>query len=140
MFDDSFDLGMDASPPEPPWDQIPTSLFSDLQVKSEPVSPASSHSSDSSALSMTPDPLRQVASPDAVIGVKAEHPATPPCMFGDVLAPPVSTVQISLMPAPETQAAPGNQRGLWEEILLTPGLASRGPGRGKSLVVGEGLW
>ncbi|XP_026502921.1 cyclic AMP-dependent transcription factor ATF-6 beta [Terrapene carolina triunguis] len=88
LFDDGFDLGMDTSPPEPPWDQMPTSLFPDLQVKSEPVSPASSHSSDSSILSMTPDPTRQAASPDDVMGVKAEHPPTPPCMFGDVLAPP----------------------------------------------------
>ncbi|TFJ95852.1 glycine cleavage system protein T [Platysternon megacephalum] len=110
---------MDTSPPEPPWDQMPTSLFpgepslppafgtDDLQVKSEPVSPASSHSSDSSILSMTSDPPRQATSPDDVMGVKAEHPPTPPCMFGDVLAPPVGTVQISLLPAPETQTTPG---------------------------------
>ncbi|XP_044837863.1 cyclic AMP-dependent transcription factor ATF-6 beta isoform X1 [Mauremys mutica] len=119
LFDDGFDLGMDTSPPEPPWDQMPTSLFpgepclppafgtDDLQVKSEPVSPASSHSSDSSILSMTPDSPRQAASPDDVMGVKAEDPPTPPCMFGDVLAPPVGTVQISLLPAPETQTTPG---------------------------------
>ncbi|XP_067416328.1 cyclic AMP-dependent transcription factor ATF-6 beta isoform X3 [Emydura macquarii macquarii] len=105
MFDDGFDLGMDTSPPEPPWDQMPTSLFPDLQVKSEPVSPASSHCSDSSVLSMSSDSPGQAASPDDVMGVKAEHPPTPPCMFGDVLAPPISTVQISLVPAPETQAA-----------------------------------
>ncbi|XP_067416327.1 cyclic AMP-dependent transcription factor ATF-6 beta isoform X2 [Emydura macquarii macquarii] len=107
MFDDGFDLGMDTSPPEPPWDQMPTSLFPDLQVKSEPVSPASSHCSDSSVLSMSSDSPGQAASPDDVMGVKAEHPPTPPCMFGDVLAPPISTVQISLVPAPETQAAQG---------------------------------
>ncbi|KAG6921284.1 cyclic AMP-dependent transcription factor ATF-6 beta-like, partial [Chelydra serpentina] len=107
LFDDSFDLEMDTSPPEPPWDQMPTSLFPDLQVKSEPVSPASSHSSDSSTLSMTPDPPRQAASPDDVMGVKAEQPPTPPCMFGDVLAPPIGTVQISLLPAQETPTTPG---------------------------------
>ncbi|XP_074873734.1 cyclic AMP-dependent transcription factor ATF-6 beta [Carettochelys insculpta] len=104
MFDDSFDLGMDTSPLEPPWDQIPTSLFPDLQVKSEPVSPASLHSSDAS---LSPEPPRQAMSPDAAMGVKAEHPPTPPCMFGDVLAPPVTTIQISLLPPPEPQAVPG---------------------------------
>uniref|UniRef100_A0A8C8RHN4 BZIP domain-containing protein n=1 Tax=Pelusios castaneus TaxID=367368 RepID=A0A8C8RHN4_9SAUR len=107
MFEDDFDLGMDTGPPDLPWDQMPTSLFPDLQVKSEPVSPASSHSSDSSVLSMTSDSPGQAVSPDDMMGVKAEHPPTPPCMFGDVLAPPVSTMQITLLPAPETQAAPG---------------------------------
>ncbi|KAL8213160.1 UNVERIFIED_CONTAM: hypothetical protein K2H54_061057, partial [Gekko kuhli] len=44
-------------------------------------------------------------SPADVIGVKTEHPPTPPCMFGDVLSPPFGTVHISVVPAPDTGKA-----------------------------------
>uniref|UniRef100_A0A6J0SHV6 Cyclic AMP-dependent transcription factor ATF-6 beta n=1 Tax=Pogona vitticeps TaxID=103695 RepID=A0A6J0SHV6_9SAUR len=112
MFSAGFDMAMEIPPPEPPWDPLQDIFFPELQVKSEPVSPASSHcsdssgaSSDSSALSSSSssaDLPGQAPNPSDVIGVKAEHPPTPPCMFGDVLSPPFGTVHIRVVPAPET--------------------------------------
>uniref|UniRef100_A0A8D0DT57 Activating transcription factor 6 beta n=1 Tax=Salvator merianae TaxID=96440 RepID=A0A8D0DT57_SALMN len=107
MFSGGFDLDMETTPPDPPWDPLQDSLFPELQVKSEPVSPASSHCSESSAVSFSSsssssaDLPGQVSGPAEVVGIKTEHPPTPPCMFGDVLSPPFSTVHISVVPAPE---------------------------------------
>ncbi|KAL7986434.1 hypothetical protein Chor_011600 [Crotalus horridus] len=110
QFGDGFDLDMETMPPDPPWDPLQESLFPELQVKSEPVSPASSHCSDSSVASSdssatgssSAELSEQVAGPGDVIGVKTEHPPTPPCMFGDVLLPPFGTVHINVVPASET--------------------------------------
>ncbi|XP_069630141.1 cyclic AMP-dependent transcription factor ATF-6 beta isoform X1 [Haliaeetus albicilla] len=85
MFDCAFDGGEAASPPDPPWDQDPPSLFPDLQVKSEPGSPTSSHCSDSSGLSSASEPLAWAPSPPE-LGVKTEPtpplPCTPPDAAG----------------------------------------------------------
>ncbi|XP_058027631.1 cyclic AMP-dependent transcription factor ATF-6 beta isoform X1 [Ahaetulla prasina] len=113
QFGDGFDLDMETMPPDPPWDPLQESLFPELQVKSEPVSPASSHCSDSSvassdssaAGSSSAELSEQVAGPGDVIGVKTEHPPTPPCMFGDVLLPPFGTVHINVVPTSETGKA-----------------------------------
>ncbi|XP_066471400.1 cyclic AMP-dependent transcription factor ATF-6 beta isoform X2 [Tiliqua scincoides] len=106
MFSDEFDLDMETVPPDPPWDPLQDTLFPELEVKSEPVSPASSHCSDSSiatsSSSSSADFPGQASSPPEVIGVKTEHPPTPPCMFGDVLSPPFGTVHINVVPASET--------------------------------------
>ncbi|KAM6472936.1 cyclic AMP-dependent transcription factor ATF-6 beta isoform 1-T1 [Liasis olivaceus] len=106
QFSDGFDLDMETMPPDPPWDPLQESLFPELQVKSEPVSPASSHCSDSSdssaACSSSAELSEQVPGPADVIGVKTEHPPTPPCMFGDVLLPPFGTVHINVVPTSET--------------------------------------
>ncbi|KAH0630511.1 hypothetical protein JD844_013587 [Phrynosoma platyrhinos] len=111
QFSDGFDVDMETSPPDPPWDPLQDSLILEVQVKSEPVSPASSHCSDSSSSdssaasssSSSPTDLPgQAPNPTDVIGVKPEHPPTPPCMFGDVLSPPFGTVHINVVPAPET--------------------------------------
>ncbi|KAG8127634.1 putative Cyclic AMP-dependent transcription factor ATF-6 beta-like protein [Naja naja] len=112
QFGDGFDLDMETMPPDPPWDPLQESLFPELQVKSEPVSPASSHCSDSSvassdssvAGSSSAELSEQIAGPGDVIGVKTEHPPTPPCMFGDVLLPPFGTVHINVVPASETES------------------------------------
>ncbi|XP_054832006.1 cyclic AMP-dependent transcription factor ATF-6 beta [Eublepharis macularius] len=111
LFSDGFDLDMETTPPDPPWDPLHDTLFPELQVKSEPVSPASSHCSDSSAVSSSSsssssaDLPGQAHSPADVVGVKTENPPTPPCMFGDVLSPPFGTVHINVVPAPDTGKA-----------------------------------
>uniref|UniRef100_A0A663FBH1 BZIP domain-containing protein n=1 Tax=Aquila chrysaetos chrysaetos TaxID=223781 RepID=A0A663FBH1_AQUCH len=85
MFDCAFDGGEAASPPDPPWDQEPPSLFPDLQVKSEPGSPTLSHCSDSSGLSSASEPLAWAPSPPE-LRVKTEPtpplPCTPPDATG----------------------------------------------------------
>nr|XP_028575777.1 cyclic AMP-dependent transcription factor ATF-6 beta isoform X3 [Podarcis muralis] len=109
QFSDGFDLDMETVPPDPPWDPLHDSLFPELQVKSEPVSPASSHCSDSSTLSSSSsssaDLSGQAPGQADVMGVKTEQPPTPPCMYGDVLPPHFGTVQISVVPVPETVPA-----------------------------------
>uniref|UniRef100_A0A8D0HB53 Activating transcription factor 6 beta n=1 Tax=Sphenodon punctatus TaxID=8508 RepID=A0A8D0HB53_SPHPU len=104
MFSDGFDLDMEVVPPDPPWDSLGEPLFPELEVKSEPASPASSHCSNFSATSSSASSelLEQAPSPVDALAVKTEHPPTPPCMLGDVLAPPFGTVHFNVIPAPET--------------------------------------
>ncbi|XP_038197754.1 cyclic AMP-dependent transcription factor ATF-6 beta isoform X2 [Arvicola amphibius] len=93
----SLDVGMDVSPPEPPWDPLP--IFPDLQVKSEPSSPCSSSSlsSESSHLSTEPSgQLSQVPGVGEVLNVKTESLAPPLCLLGDDPASPFETVQITV--------------------------------------------
>ncbi|XP_041490370.1 cyclic AMP-dependent transcription factor ATF-6 beta isoform X2 [Microtus oregoni] len=93
----SLDVGMDVSPPEPPWDPLP--IFPDLQVKSEPSSPCSSSSlsSESSRLSTEPSSqLSQVPGIGEVLNVKTESLAPPLCLLGDDPASPSETVQITV--------------------------------------------
>ncbi|XP_005370845.2 cyclic AMP-dependent transcription factor ATF-6 beta [Microtus ochrogaster] len=93
----SLDVGMDISPPEPPWDPLP--IFPDLQVKSEPSSPCSSSSlsSESSRLSTEPSgQLSQAPGVGEVLNVKTESLAPPLCLLGDDPASPSETVQITV--------------------------------------------
>ncbi|XP_049988776.1 cyclic AMP-dependent transcription factor ATF-6 beta [Alexandromys fortis] len=93
----SLDVGMDVSPPEPPWDPLP--IFPDLQVKSEPSSPCSSSSlsSESSRLSTEPSgQLSKVPGVGEVLNVKTESLAPPLCLLGDDPASPSETVQITV--------------------------------------------
>ncbi|XP_062041886.1 cyclic AMP-dependent transcription factor ATF-6 beta isoform X2 [Lepus europaeus] len=90
----SLDVGMDASPPEPPWDPLP--IFPDLQVKSEPSSPCSSSSLSSESSHFSTEPSGQGPGVGEVLHVKTESLAPPLCLLGDDPAPPFEIVQINV--------------------------------------------
>ncbi|XP_072703925.1 LOW QUALITY PROTEIN: cyclic AMP-dependent transcription factor ATF-6 beta [Ciconia boyciana] len=122
MFDCAFDGGEAASPPDPPWDQEPPSLFPDLQVKSEPGSPASSHCSDSSGLSSASEPLAWAPSPPEP-GVKTEPTPPLPCAPPDAAGKAPRAVKAEGPPSRRTPPIqpkpPGGAAG--------PGGAARAP-------------
>ncbi|XP_021552830.1 LOW QUALITY PROTEIN: cyclic AMP-dependent transcription factor ATF-6 beta [Neomonachus schauinslandi] len=92
----SLDVGMDVSPPEPPWDPLP--IFPDLQVKSEPSSPCSSSSLSSESSHLSTEPSSQASGVGEVLVVKTESLAPPLCLLGDDPTFPFETVQINVGP------------------------------------------
>ncbi|XP_059255899.1 LOW QUALITY PROTEIN: cyclic AMP-dependent transcription factor ATF-6 beta [Mustela nigripes] len=92
----SLDVGMDVSPPEPPWDPLP--IFPDLQVKSEPSSPCSSSSLSSESSRLSTEPSSQASGVAEVLVVKTESLAPPLCLLGDDPTSPFETVQINVGP------------------------------------------
>nr|XP_033772364.1 cyclic AMP-dependent transcription factor ATF-6 beta isoform X2 [Geotrypetes seraphini] len=96
LFDNNMDLILDSGAPASPWDLVNGEIFPDVRVKLEPLSPSSSPCSDSSISSSSSDIPQQVSS------VKLENPLNPSCLFGDVLSPPLTAVQINLVPVPES--------------------------------------
>ncbi|XP_061752648.1 cyclic AMP-dependent transcription factor ATF-6 beta isoform X2 [Nerophis ophidion] len=95
-FDNDLVLMLDGGGPSSPWQHSchagdgssqgsaePMELL--LQVKSEPPSPASSPGTD-----------RLPSSPDPQLPVKSENPPTPPHMFGDVMSPPLGSVEVTV--------------------------------------------
>ncbi|XP_029801405.1 cyclic AMP-dependent transcription factor ATF-6 beta isoform X2 [Suricata suricatta] len=92
----SLEVGMDVSPPEPPWD--PLLIFPDLQVKSEPSSPCSSSSLSSESSGLSTEPSSQAPAVGEVLVVKTESLAPPLCLLGDDPTSPFETVQISVGP------------------------------------------
>ncbi|XP_061787168.2 cyclic AMP-dependent transcription factor ATF-6 beta isoform X2 [Nerophis lumbriciformis] len=95
-FDNDLVLTLDGGGPSSPWQHPchagdassqgsaePMELL--LQVKSEPPSPASS-----------PEVERLPSSPDPQLPVKSENPPTPPHMFGDIMSPPLGSVEVTV--------------------------------------------
>ncbi|XP_074092727.1 cyclic AMP-dependent transcription factor ATF-6 beta isoform X1 [Macrotis lagotis] len=73
--------------------------LSDIQTKTEPISPSSSLSSEASLLS-TESPSKHLVE-EEVLGVKTESPAPQLCLLGDVLTSPFGSVQINVRPSPD---------------------------------------
>ncbi|XP_063461321.1 cyclic AMP-dependent transcription factor ATF-6 beta isoform X2 [Pan paniscus] len=92
----SLDVGMDVSPPEPPWELLP--IFPDLQVKSEPSSPCSSFSLSSESSRLSTEPSSEALGVGEVLHVKAESLAPPLCLLGDDPTSSFETVQINVIP------------------------------------------
>lgn len=96
------DVGMDVSPPEPPWDPLP--IFPDLQVKSEPSSPCSSSSLSSESSHLSTEPSSQAPGVGEVLVVKIESLAPPLCLLGDDPTSPFETVHINVGPTSDNPA------------------------------------
>ncbi|XP_070216765.1 cyclic AMP-dependent transcription factor ATF-6 beta isoform X1 [Bos mutus] len=95
----SLDLGMDVSPPEPPWDSLPifpARFPPDLQVKSEPSSPCSSSSLSSESSHLSTEPSNQAPGVGEMLVVKSESLAPPLCLLGDDPTSPFETIQINV--------------------------------------------
>ncbi|PNI76720.1 ATF6B isoform 3 [Pan troglodytes] len=92
----SLDVGMDVSPPEPPWELLP--IFPDLQVKSEPSSPCSSSSLSSESSRLSTEPSSEALGVGEVLHVKTESLAPPLCLLGDDPTSSFETVQINVIP------------------------------------------
>ncbi|XP_044529858.1 cyclic AMP-dependent transcription factor ATF-6 beta isoform X1 [Gracilinanus agilis] len=72
---------------------------SDIQTKTEPISPSSPLTSEATLLT-TESPSKSLVE-EKVLGVKTESPAPQLCLLGDVLTSPFGSVQINVGPTPD---------------------------------------
>ncbi|XP_059827254.1 cyclic AMP-dependent transcription factor ATF-6 beta [Hypanus sabinus] len=95
------DLNMEIGIPYSPRNPIHDDSCIDLQVKLEPLSPASSRCSDSSLSSsdipLIPQVHQSLNTETTLPMVKTEDPPTPPCTFGDVLNPPLNGIEFNVV-------------------------------------------
>ncbi|XP_072115487.1 cyclic AMP-dependent transcription factor ATF-6 beta-like isoform X1 [Mobula birostris] len=96
------DLNMEIGIPYSHRNPIHDDSCTDLQVKLEPLSPASSRCSDSSLSSSSDIPLipqvhQSLNTETTLPVVKTEDPPTPPCTFGDVLNPPLNGIEFNVV-------------------------------------------
>ncbi|XP_072889940.1 cyclic AMP-dependent transcription factor ATF-6 beta isoform X2 [Hemitrygon akajei] len=95
------DLNMEIGIPYSPRNPIHDDSCIDLQVKLEPLSPASSRCSDSSLSSsdipLIPQVHQSLNTETTPPVVKTEDPPTPPCTFGDVLNPPLNGIEFNVV-------------------------------------------